>query len=137
MKQIFNFLLAVSISWGAFAQPRIEKEYEREELAGRDTTASIFIIKEDGQRIDGSKVTWSKTTSMKCWVAVDDTKVKCGEYIVLQTPESYSARIRKGKWDDVTYAHRLRYGKTNLYYYNHEPLGPERNDVRGAYNVFV
>jgi hypothetical protein len=119
------------------------RNFEMESKFGKEPGSDVFVIRKNGQKVEGKKLTYSHSSIWRVeqkenWIAVDGQKIQDSEYEIIQTEKAY----RHLYFPDDTrfgrpfFINRLRYGKINLYYYQHNALANGK-DVRGDYHVYV
>jgi hypothetical protein len=120
-----------------------QKPFLTEHKSGMEQSNNVFIIKKTGQKITGSKLSYSPTSIWRVkqkedWIAVDGEQVYTDECEIIQTTESYKRLFKPAQpvYQPAFFISRLRYGRISLYYYEHEAMD-HGNDVRGAYHVYV
>lgn len=119
------------------------KSFELEQQFGKEPGSNVFVIKKNGHKVEGKKLTYSHTSiwrvkQLENWIAVDGQKIQDSEYEIIQTEKAYRHLYFPGNslFGSPFFINRLRYGKINLYYYEHIALANGK-DVRGDYHVYV
>ncbi len=136
---LFLFLLTQTacVTEGSYKAP-----FKKQALLGMEPGPNVFIIKKDGTRISGQKITRSKYSAWRgrqkeSWVAVDGNKIAEDDYRILQTETAYTHYFRP-PGGGTLFIERLRYGKISLYYYSQQAdYAGSGKDVRGDYHVYV
>lgn len=131
MKTNFNLsLLTASIllfATSCMAPKPLAGKFNSEQKRGRDTTEGIFIVKKDGEKISGKKITTSHKMELlqtakpvEESVAINGETVKFADYELVQTSKAYRALYypeQSEKNCNGIYISRLRFGKISLYHY--------------------
>lgn len=131
MKKNITLILLITNAAFAFtscmAPKPLASKFNLEQRKGRDTSNEIFIVKRDGEKITGKKLTsnhpsWFLHTAYQTQeaVAIDGQTVNFSDYELVQTNKAYRVFYQPEKNDsnaEGTYINRLRFGRLNLYHY--------------------
>jgi hypothetical protein len=142
MKKSFCFLglIGMIIFSACVNSKQFASPFDKEELLGRDPSNETFIIKANGEKIVGTVITSSSKaydarTIHNDWMQIDGKRVMEPDYYAFQNASGYHRYYRV---TDLPYfISRLRFGKINLYYTVHAPLGVRENDVRGEFHTYI
>ena len=123
---------------------QFERDFNKASLEGREQGKEVFILTKSGEKYEGKVLTFSKWSQWKAkqkenWVAVDGKQVDRKDIEAIQNQYSYKAFFQRSDYEkgSTIPVNRIKFGKINLYYYTHEPLGLKADDVRGSYHVYV
>ncbi len=66
------------------------ENFENEWKFGKDPGSIVFVIRKNGQRVEGKKLTYSPSSNWRVrqlenWIAVDGQKIQDSEYEIIQT----------------------------------------------------
>ena len=140
----FRLLLIITLTISAFScvtTKSYEKDFSNEKLLGREQNSDVFVVKKNGEKIVGKKMTFSpssiwKVTQKEDWIAVDGQKINKEDISVYQTPTEYK-EFHKYKHTLEYESSRVRYGKINLYYKSmSDKIGTGVNQTGGSYNIY-
>jgi hypothetical protein len=137
MKRFYNLSLLMAVIFFATScmTPKpFAGQFQHEKQKGKDTSAEVFVVTKDGEKIAGKKLQFSHAYAWKVkteleWVAVDGKKIPYGKYEAVQTANAYQVLYNPGqpaKYPYGVFIDRIRFGKINLYEY--QPL--KANDGR-------
>ncbi len=140
IKILVHAVIAIALS-SCVTTKQFEKPFDNEKVHGRSSPNETFIIKINGEKIIGNKIVhrgkaYDERTVHKNWIAIDGQKIMEKDFYAYQHKEGYYMYYKPLNRIPF-FIPRIRQGKINLYYYEHAPLGPNQNDVRGAYHVYV
>lgn len=94
------------------------KTYTNEEKKMRNEDEPVYVIKSDGKKIVGSKISvpsiWNGKSS---WIKIDDQKFEGSDIDAYQDKKASYARFGNTK-DGWVWVKQLKRGKINLYYYD-------------------
>ncbi|MEO7486479.1 MAG: hypothetical protein ABIU77_05235 [Ferruginibacter sp.] len=115
MKKL-NACLAIAVTV-LFTSCVTTKSYTDEEKKMRNQDEPVYVIKKDGKKIVGSKISVPSIWNGKSnWIKIDDQKFEGDEVDAYQDKKASYARFgnEKGGW---LWVKQLKRGKINLYYY--------------------
>jgi hypothetical protein len=116
-------------------KPFAAKFKQEQKIGKASSSAKVFLVKKDGEKITGKKLTYSnrfrflkKINPNEEWVAVDGRKISFGDYDSIQTTKAFKILYEPQQIDTATtteeeanagqfYINRLRAGKINLFHY--------------------
>jgi hypothetical protein len=91
------------------------KTYTAEEKKMLLDNSSVFVEKNDGQKVTGSKISYPSSFSKSAWVSIDDQKFEPKDIKAYQSKKVY--RVKFGTENNWVWATQLKRGKINLFYY--------------------
>jgi hypothetical protein len=132
---ILSLALVGILATSCMAPKPFAAKFKQEQKTGKDTsTAKVFLVKKDGEKISGKKLTYSnrfrflkKINLNEEWVAIDGRKISFGDYDTIQTTKAFkilyvpqladTAANADTENENFVYISRLRAGKINLFHY--------------------
>jgi hypothetical protein len=116
-------ILASAIS-SCESTKHFDTSYDNEIKKGRDNTSDVFIIKKDGEKIEGKTITFSlyskwREVQKENWIAVDGQKVELKDIAKYQSPNGYYAFYKYDphiEGEQYIFIPRIRGGKISIYY---------------------
>ena len=141
MKNLAFASLFVVCLFSCVTEKSFYRDFNKEALVGKVPNEKVFIIKKNGEKISGEKLTYSKYSMWRVqqkedWIAVDGKKVNTVDIQAIQTPEEFRKFYQESK-TSIRSVTRLRYGKINLYtYVVSAPMAGGQKDVRGDYHEY-
>ncbi len=118
-----------------------EKGFAGEKLLGREQNSDVFVIKKNGEKIIGNKMTFSPSSVWKVvqkenWIAVDDQRINREEIAAYQSSTEYNEYYQNKRLPEYTVS-RVRHGKISLYYAAWtDKSGSGTNQTGGSYNLY-
>lgn len=128
-RQLFFALILIAASCTT------SKSFTDEEKKMRVPDDPMFVVKTNGEKVSGSKLSTAGVFSTTAWVKLDGTKYAFDELQKYQDRHSYYAKFNN------VWAKQLKRGKISLYYYETstpEPFtGPDHHTTYVSQTHFV
>lgn len=121
MKNLAFVCLFIVCLLSCVTEKSFYRDFNKEALVGKVPNEKVFVIKKNGEKISGEKLTYSKYSIWRVqqkedWIAVDGKKVNNEDIQAIQTNDEFKKFYKDSK-NMVRSVTRLRFGKINLYTY--------------------
>lgn len=138
MKNLTFACLFIFTLFSCVTEKSFYRDFKKEELVGKTPNEKVFIIKKNGEKISGEKLSYSKYSVWRIqqkedWIAVDGKKVNTEDIQAIQKEEGFMRYYDESKTSRVLVT-RLRYGKINLYDYTGVSYS---GNIKDYYHLYV